>query len=133
MDTTGGIEQPRVAVTLRGTARGQTPARDRPASVRDPAGPADDLGQAIVDALAYLGDLIAEFQDRIADEAYLGSGRPKRDHADRPRGAGSGAPASGVQVVVTMRDAASADRLARALDASDAVETAAVETGPPSR
>jgi hypothetical protein len=32
-----------------------------------------------------------------------------------------------------MRDAASADRLARALDANDAVETATVETGPPSR
>jgi hypothetical protein len=122
----------RVVVQLREPTRGQRSVRDRPAS-RDGAAPPDDLGQAIVDALAYVADLIAEFQDRIADEAYLGSGRPKRDHVDRPRGAESGAPASGVQVVVTMRDAASADRLARALDANDAVETATVETGPPTR
>jgi hypothetical protein len=106
--------------------------RDRPPRW-DGEAPPDDLGQAIVDTLAHLGDLIAEFQDRIADEAYLGSGRPKRDHVDRPRGAESGAPASGVQVVVTMRDAASADRLALELGANDAVETAAAETGPPSR
>ena len=122
----------RVVVKLRERTRGQRSVRDRPARW-DGAAPPEDLGQAIVDALAYVADLIAEFQDRIADEAYLGSGRPKRDHVDRPRGAESGAPASGVQVVVTMRDAASADRLARELDANDAVETAAVETGPPTR
>jgi len=121
MDTTGGIEQPRVAVTLRGTARGQTPARDRPACVRQPA---DDLGQAIVDALAYLGDLIAEFQDRIADEAYLGSGRQRPDRVDRPRAA-----AVDGSVVITMRDAASAERLASELDANDDVEAVVVEPG----
>ncbi|MGW9183852.1 hypothetical protein [Agromyces sp. NPDC055661] len=122
----------RVVVRLRERTGGQRSVRDRPPRW-DGEAPPDDLGQAIVDTLAHLGDLIAEFQDRIADEAYLGSGRPKRDHVDRPRGAESGAPASGVQVVVTMRDAASADRLARELDANDAVETAAVETGPPTR
>ena len=122
----------RVVVRVRERTGGQRSVRDR-LPRWDGEAPPDDLGRAIVDTLAYVADLIAEFQDRIADEAYLGSGRPKRDHVDRPRGAESGAPASGVQVVVTMRDAASADRLARALDASDSVETAAVETERPSR
>ena len=118
----------RVVVKLRERTRGQRSVRDRPARW-DGAAPPEDLGQAIVDALAYVADLIAEFQDRIADEAYLGSGRPKRDHVDRPRGAESGAPASGVQVVVTMRDAASAERLASELDANDDVEAVVVEPG----
>lgn len=110
----------RVTVRLREEGRSRGVGDRAPGS----RGPGDDLGQAIVDAIAHLGDLIAEFQDRIAEEAYLGSGRPRRDRVDRPRGAGLDAP-----VVITMRDAASAERLANELETLDDVETARAEPG----
>lgn len=37
-----------------------------------------DPGVAIVELLAYVGDLITAYQDRIANEAYLGSDRARR-------------------------------------------------------
>ena len=113
----------RVVVQLRERTRGQRSVRDRPARW-DGAAPPEDLGQAIVDALAYVADLIAEFQDRIADEAYLGSGRQRPDRVDRPRAAGVDG-----SVVITMRDAASAERLASTLDANDDAEAVVVGPG----
>ena len=37
-----------------------------------------DPGVALVELLGYVGDLIAAYQDRIADEGYLGSARRRR-------------------------------------------------------
>jgi hypothetical protein len=35
------------------------------------AGPFEDLGVALVDLLAYAGEVLSEYQDEVADEAYL--------------------------------------------------------------
>lgn len=39
----------------------------------------DDAGTALIEALAEAGDVIAEYQDRIVDESYLGGARVARD------------------------------------------------------
>ena len=38
----------------------------------------EDLGVALVELLAYVGDTLSAYQDRIANEAYLGSARGRR-------------------------------------------------------
>ncbi|MGW4929711.1 hypothetical protein ACWEOH_11185 [Agromyces sp. NPDC004153] len=113
----------RVVVKLREEVRGQREVRDPSAAGSRGGAPPDDLGQAIADALAFVADLIAEFQDRTAEEAYLGSGRPKRDR-DRPRGAGFDG-----HITIGMRDAASAERLWHELETNDGVERVVFEVG----
>jgi hypothetical protein len=40
---------------------------------------AHDPGVAIVELLAYVGDMLSSYQDLIADEAYLGTARPRSE------------------------------------------------------
>lgn len=66
-----------------------------------------DPGVALVELLAHVGDLLSAYSDRIADEAYLGSGRrrPSRAGHDRPA-----TPWGGVHRATVLDDA---DPLAR--------------------
>ena len=42
------------------------------------ARPTEDPGEALVELLARLGDLLAEYQARLAGEAYLETAAPRR-------------------------------------------------------
>lgn len=44
----------------------------------------DDLGTTLVDALAWAGDRLSSYAERVADEAYLGGGRHGLAHPGRP-------------------------------------------------
>ncbi|MEI5584326.1 hypothetical protein, partial [Agromyces sp. CCNWLW208] len=64
--------RPRVVVKVRDEARRERALRDRPRERR--AGePEEDVGRELVDALAYLGDVMSDRQRRVADEAHLES------------------------------------------------------------
>jgi hypothetical protein len=118
--------RPRVVVKVTDAAR-----RERGLKERAPEGRAgereDDIGRELVDAFAYLGDVIAEYQDRVAGEAFLEPmvGRSERERIGRGRRARFDGYAA-----ITVRDAASAAELAKELNARDDVETAYVEGGP---
>lgn len=116
--------QRRVVVKVTDAARRERALKERPGERR--AGEQeDDVGRELVDAVAYLGDVIAEYQDRVAGEAYLEPmvGRDERDRRGR-RARFDG------YAAITLRDEASAAELAKELDARDDVETAYVEGGP---
>ncbi|WP_353826571.1 hypothetical protein [Agromyces sp. SYSU T0242] len=118
--------QPRVVVKVTDAARRERALKERPGERR--AGEReDDVGRELVDAVAVLGDVIAEYQDRVAGEAYLEPmvGRDERERLGRGRRARFDGYAA-----ITVRDEASAAELAKELDARDDVETAYVEGGP---
>lgn len=108
---------PRVIVKVREEAR-----RSR---ARDEGGGAPDEKAPLIDALAFVGDLLAGRQDAVAREASLAPlvgdgddiGRGRRDRFAS-------------YVAITPADAASAETLAKQLDALDDIETAYVEGGP---
>ncbi|MEI9515020.1 S8 family peptidase [Agromyces sp. CCNWLW213] len=116
--------RPRVVVKVRDEARRERALRDRPRERR--AGePEEDVGRELVDALAYLGDVMSDRQRRVADEAHLESLVDERDRI----GTGRRARFDGY-AAITVRDAASAEELAKELNARDDIETAYVEGGP---
>ncbi|MBM7505909.1 S8 family peptidase [Agromyces aurantiacus] len=118
--------QRRVVVKVTDAARRERALKERPGERR--AGEQeDDVGRDLVDAVAYLGDVIAEYQDRVAGEAYLEPlvGRDARERT----GSGRRAAFDGY-AAITVPDEASAARLAKELNARDDVETAYVEGGP---
>ncbi|WP_430647415.1 S8 family peptidase [Agromyces sp. GXS1127] len=118
--------QRRVVVKVTDAARRERALKERPGERR--AGEReDDVGRDMVDAFAYLGDVVAEYQDRVAAEAYL---EPVVGRDDQERlGRGRRARFDGY-AAITVRDEASAAELAKELDARDDVETAYVEGGP---
>ncbi|WP_082590743.1 S8 family peptidase [Agromyces sp. Soil535] len=116
--------QPRVVVKVRDEARRERAERERPPERRAGA-PEEDVGRDMVDAFAYLGDVITDYQRRIAGEAHLESLVPERDRIGRGRRARFDGYA-----VITVPDAASAEQLAKELGARDDIETAYVEGGP---
>ncbi len=116
----------RVVVKVTDAARRERARKERPGEKR--AGEQHgDLGRDLVDAFAYLGDVLAEYQDRVAGEAYLEPlvGRDERERI----GSGRRAAFDGY-AAITVPDEASAARLAKELNARDDVETAYVEGGP---
>lgn len=118
--------QPRVVVKITDGARRERTPKERPGERR--AGEwEDDVGRDVVDAFAYLGDVIAEYQRRVAGEAYLEPmvGRDEQERLGRGRRARFDGYAA-----ITVRDEASAAEFANELDARDDVETAYVEGGP---
>lgn len=118
--------QRRVVVKVTDAARRERALKERPGERR--AGEQeDDVGRELVDAVAYLGDVLAEYQDRVAGEAYLEPmvGRDERERLGRGRRARFDGYAA-----ITVRDEASAAELAKELDARDDVETAYVEGNP---
>ncbi|GAA2035985.1 hypothetical protein GCM10009819_20660 [Agromyces tropicus] len=118
--------RPRVVVKVTDAARRERALKERPGERR--AGEReDDIGRELVDAVAVLGDVIAEYQRRVAGEAYLEPmvGRDEQERLGRGRRARFDGYAA-----ITVRDEASAAELAKELDARDDVETAYVEGGP---
>lgn len=118
--------QRRVIVKVIDAARRERALKER-SGERRAGEQEDDVGRELVDAVAYLGDVIAEYQDRVAGEAYLEPmvGRDERERLGRGRRARFDGYAA-----ITVRDEASAAELAKELDARDDVETAYVEGGP---
>ncbi|MCD2441446.1 S8 family serine peptidase [Agromyces sp. SYSU K20354] len=118
--------QPRVVVKVTDEARRERGLRDIPPHQR--AGEQeDDIGVALIEATAYLGDVIADFQKRVAGEAHLDS--LVGDDERRSLGRGRRARFDGY-AAITVPDAASAEQLVKELNARDDVETAYVEGGP---
>lgn len=118
--------QPRVVVKVTDEARHERTLEERPFERR--AGEReDDIGSELIDAVAYLADVIAGLQDRFAGEAHLESliGDDERERLGRGRRARFDGYAA-----ITVRDATSAEQLATELSARNDVETAYVEGGP---
>lgn len=112
--------QPRVVVKVSEAAR-----RER--TEREGGREGGDLGRELIDAAAYLADVMRDMQDGIGGEAHLESleGDDERRTLGRGRRARFDAYAA-----ITVPDAASAEQLAKELGARDDVETAYVEGGP---
>lgn len=116
----------RVVVKVTDAARRERALKER-SGERRAGEQEDDVGRELVDAVGYLGDVLAEYQRRVAGEAYLEPmvGRDERERLGRGRRARFDGYAA-----ITVRDEASAAELAKELDARDDVETAYVEGGP---
>lgn len=116
--------QSRVVVKVREEARREM-ARERRERQPDEKAGEGDLGQGLVDAFTYVGDVLAQYQDTIGREARLESLVP----ADQPLGRGRRARFD-AYAAIQVPDAASAERLAKELAARGDIETAYLEGGP---
>ncbi|WP_205649355.1 S8 family peptidase [Agromyces sp. LHK192] len=120
--------EPRVIVKVRDDARAEFTRRRAQAEGRGDAGrkpEASDPGVELLDAVAFVGDLLAARQDAIAAEAHLDSLASERFAGSSGRRARFASYAA-----ISVADEASARELAADLDARPDIETAYVEGGP---
>lgn len=125
-DTTPDVA-PRVAVKVDEGALRERAAKQTERTERDQreGTPDRDLSEALLDAIGYLSDVLAERQDAIAEEAHLES----LVGDDEPLGRGRRARFA-PWVAITVKDPDTAARLAKELAARDDIESAYVEGGP---